>query len=410
MRPWLPTLALLAACAPPPDGSGDTDDTAVDTDGPDDTDDTDAAETDVPDDGPVDVVVAQGRDALDPELLADPALVVWQDPRTSVAWLAEILPSGQWRPADGAGLELGQAVPMQGTATAPATYNGPEWGERGAAVYFTQADDEGFNAVARYARGSGAAVRLSGGDGVHRSGAIPQLWPAGDRTAVLYFRGELADVDLAWRWIDEAVDRPFPGVGSIDPTPRWIPGEDAIAVLVEDDDGWAQVGRYDLAGDTVVPLTSDEGHKADPFLTADPAGGRVLTAAVADTLPDRLEDLVPSRIAVYREGPDGFARERTIGVEDLVGGGPYAHTSVEPFVADGRVWVSFVATPSTSRSDPTHVFVASVDGADLVQVTEGTLTRADPEVVVIGGEALLVYTERRGGRSNRLHVVRGFLP
>lgn len=97
-------------------------------------------------------------------------------------------------------------------------------------------------------------------------------------------------------------------------------------------------------------------------------------------------------------------------MEDTLGGGPYAHTSVEPFVYQGQVWVSFVAVAGATRSVPSQVYVASIDGAEVIQVTHGTAARGDPEVVVLDGHALLYYTEHRAGSSARVHVVRNFMP
>jgi hypothetical protein len=405
MRPWWASAVLAVGCAHG-DGATDTDvDTTADTDPL----DTDAADTDA--NGPFDAGVALGNDAIDPEFFADLKMVIWQDPNTSKAWAATVVPeSGQWLPGDGRGLKLGNAASMSGSATAPPTYNGPEWGDSGDSIFFTMADADGFNQVARFARGSGTASLLTGGDQIHRNGVIPQLHPAGDRAAMLFFRGELADLDFAWRWLDDTVDHSFTGATSADPTPRWMPGEDAIGVLVADDAGFAQVARYDIHTEQTTMLTTDEGYKSDPFISDDPAGGRLLTVDVSETVPPQINDLVPTRIAVYREGVDGWTRQVTFGVEDTLGGGPYAHTSLEPFVYEGQVWVSFVAVPGVSRSTPSQVYVASIDGSQIIQVTHGTAARGDPEVLVLDGHALLYYTEHRAGVSARVHVVRDFMP
>jgi hypothetical protein len=405
MRAWWLSAALVVGCARGDDAADTDADASDDSDAP----DTDLADTDAG--GPFDAGVALGNDAIDPEFFADLQMVVWQDPTTSKAWAANVVPeTGQWLPGDGRGLKLGNAAPMTGSATAPPTYNGPEWGDSGDSIFFTMVDDQGYNQAARWARGSGTASLLTGGDRIHRNGVIPQLHPAGDRAAMLFFRGELADLDFAWRWLDDTVDHPFTGATSADPTPRWIPGEDAIGVLVADEAGFAQVARYDLHTEQTTLLTTDEGYKSDPFITHDPAGGRLLTVDVSETVPPQINDLVPTRIAVYREGPDGWTRQVTFGVEDTLGGGPYAHTSLEPFVYEGHVWVSFVAVPGAERSVPSQVFVASIDGSQMIQVTRGTAARGDPEVVVLDGHALLYYTEHRSGGSTRVRVVRDFMP
>lgn len=404
MRVWLVFLVGLAGCAGPDDGGADTDDSDPPV-----APDTDAPDTDVS--APTDRLVAGGQDAIDPEFFPGLGLVVWQDPDTSRAWLAEVVAeTGLWKPVDGQGLLLGKAAPMAGTATAPPTYNGPEWGDSGDSIFFTMVDDGGFNQIARFQRGTGVATRLTGGDGVHRNGVIPQLRPGGDRAAMLYFQGALEDLTFAWRWIDDTVDHPFAGATSADPTPRWIPGEDAIAVLTADEAGLAQVGRYDITSGLVTQLTHDDGYKSDPFFSDDPAGGRLLTVGVSDTVPDKINDLVPTRVAVYREGTDGWTRDVIFGIEDTLGGGPYAHTSLEPFVYEGQVWVSFVAVPGASRALPSQVYVASADGSQIVQVTRGTAARGDPEVVVQDGHALLYYTEHRTGGAAKVHVVRDFMP
>lgn len=305
MRAWCASVAVLVGCA----GGGNVDPSDTDAVSAADTDvgDTDRADTDVS--GPIDAGVALGHDAIDPEFFADLKMVVWQDPVTSKAWAATVVAeSGQWVPGDGKGLKLGNAASMTGSATAPPTYNGPEWGDSGDSIFFTMADADGFNQVARFARGAGTATLLTGGDQIHRNGVIPQLHPAGDRAAMLFFRGELANLDFAWRWLDDTVDHPFVGATSADPTPRWIPGDDAIAVLVADDAGFAQVARYDIHTEQTTLLTTDDGYKSDPFVSDDPAGGRLLTVDVSETVPPQINDLVPTRIAVYREGVDGRSR------------------------------------------------------------------------------------------------------
>lgn len=135
----------------------------------------------------------------------------------------------------------------------------------------------------------------------------------------------------------------------------------------------------------------------------------MLTTGVSDTVPDVVTDLVPARIAVYHEVDGKFVRQVTFGVEETYGGGPYAHGSIEPFLVDGELWVSFVAIAGVARSTPCHVYVARADGTDVTQVTRALASRGDPEVVVIDGEPLLYYSDRSGSFT-RVRVVRRFLP
>jgi hypothetical protein len=382
---------------------GHTDDT---TPLPDDTDDTDTDATPFPD-----VVVMPGQQTIDPELWADPALVTWQSPITDEIWVAALDPTtGGWKAGARERLDLGLGAPITDDGDRPGTLNGPEFGDGGRMIFYTGIAEDASNQIVVWEQGGGKRF-LTPADGVHRSGALAQLEPGGDRVAYLYFRGRFQDLDFVWRWVDDDEEHPFASSQSSDPTPRWIPGEDAFAFLRDDDDGNAQIWRYALADGAITQLTFDDGDKTDPFIVPDPAGGpRILAGTTMDEAPPDLGTLVPNRLAVYRESGDRFEPVRTIAIEDFVGGGPYTVLSPEPFVLGDEVWVSFTATTTTRRGGPGQVYVANTDGSQVIQLTVGEgKTRSDPETVVVNGRAFLYYTERVAGTLTT-HLVRDFLP
>lgn len=177
---------------------------------------------------------------------------------------------------------------------------------------------------------------------------------------------------------------------------RFVPGEYAL-IYSRAVGGFQQLIWYGLRNREETVITDTPIHKVLPFAIKAPefGGDIVITASETDNIDER--GFFDS-IGVYREidGEWKLIKRIASPSEKLRG----VH-SVEPFVFDGKSYVSFLVLNAISRDEgerkaDAEVWIASLDPEDgLLRKVSGSakLKRSDPESLVTENEVFIYYTE-----------------
>lgn len=177
---------------------------------------------------------------------------------------------------------------------------------------------------------------------------------------------------------------------------RFVPGRFSI-IYSREIDGFHQLVWNDLGRSTETVLTSSPVHKLLPFAINAPefGGDVVITAPETTNINERG---FFNAIGVYREidGIWTLIKRITSPSEKLKG----VH-SAEPFVFDGRSYVSFLVLNAVSRDEGerknnAEVWIASLDPDDhMLRKVSGNarIKRSDPESLVTEDEVFIYYTE-----------------
>jgi hypothetical protein len=223
-----------------------------------------------------------------------------------------------------------------------------------------------------------------------------------------YTIGTRQNRDQANAWME--LDPPYSG----DRLPegaqagRFVPGQFSI-VYSREIDGFLQLIWHDLRTKEETVLTDSPIHKVLPFaINAPEFGGEVLiTAPETGNINERGYF---TSIGVYREvnGVWTLIKRITSSSKKLRG----VH-SAEPFVFDGRSYVSFLVLnaidrESGARKDNAEVWIASLDPEDnLLRKVSGIarIKRSDPESLVTENEVFIYYTEI-AKKSHKQHRTR----
>lgn len=189
---------------------------------------------------------------------------------------------------------------------------------------------------------------------------------------------------------------------------RFIPGKFSI-IYSRDKSGFQQLVWYDLARKDEVVLTDSLIHKVVPFAINAPefGGDVVITASETDNIDER--GFFDS-IGVYREIGGKWTLIKRITSPSAVLRGVH---SAEPFVFDGRSYVSFLVLNAVDRNEgdrktDAEVWIASLDPEDhLLRKVSGKnrIKRSDPESLVTENEVFIYYTEITGN-SYKQHRTR----
>lgn len=316
--------------------------------------------------------------------------VAWGDQDNNL-WLADVDPStGRFIPEDGRGRFLGEAGPVL------RTQNVSDWAlsQEGPSVHFTGYDENGVFQMYRTFIEEGSPIREQITFGARpRYAAFPSRDPQDPVARILYLKALNMDTTYTvfgefWKYEDQPDNTeqqlPGPQVSDTD-APRWIPGEQAVATKVVLDNGEQQAARYDiLSGETTV-LTQTPGIKRETwFFNAPEYGGEQLFYTIVGNEVVEVQRQIEGewtpirRITIPKEGDEDI---------ELL--------SPEPFAFQGRTYIMTSASSGNRYSDPSDMWVLSIDGAFKQRCNpEANIRRLAPEVFVseAAGTVFLSYT------------------
>lgn len=335
-----------------------------------------------------------------PDAELDPVTgrITWQDLAGDEVWVAEIDPlSGSVRPPNG----RGQLIDVD-VAPISLGKNGPEWALGGAGPYVLYSRLDGPDPTVHRAQevfGRWRTLQIPGSEGERAPfGAMDPADPDPVYRAVV---GDVTSphLQVVWREIEN------PSVSGVAPvallSAKWLPQEDAfVGLMLPPGEDRQQVGLYDLASGTVTQLTSGPTYKDTPFVWRAPelGGERVL---VVTRGPERR---VQTELVLHRE--DGGAWSE-LAVIPAPPAWPYV-LSPEPFVWNGRSYISFLASREADTADNAEatVWFVSLDDNPLVlrrvSPADGQ-ERKDPEPFLVPGAQPRIYWADLDGRQRWLH-------
>ncbi len=306
--------------------------------------------------------------------------VAWGDQNDEI-WLADVDPfTGRFIPEDGRGQFLGEGGPVL------QTQNVSDWALslQGPAVHFTGFDDDGIFQMYRTFIEEGSPIReqITGGfDNRPRYAAFPSRDPQDPVARILYLRAFSMDTTYTvfgeyWKFEDQPDNTEFqlpgPQVSDTD-APRWIPGEQAVATKVVLEGDEQQAARYDIiTGETTV-LTQTPGVKRETwFFFAPEYGGEQLFYTVVGNEVLEVQRQIEGEWTPIRRIT--IPKEESQDVELL---------SPEPFAFRGRTYVMTSASDGNRYTEPSDMWVLSIDGAFKQRCSSNLpLLRLAPEVFV----------------------------
>lgn len=338
------------------------------------------------------VVTPAGESWFDPEVLAvdGQAWMTWQDGSGGV-WLAELsLVDGSIRP--------GTTVQVASDgASMRDTFNGPELGldAGGVSVWYTAATPDGQQ-VAKAEIGSDGPTSVELMTGVGYVGPLPSRRPDAAVTRLVALRRPPGFGTAVW------FDETAPEAEAVELVAieergggdaRWVAGTGLVTVAGALGSG-AAVELVDTDSGEVVEIGARvDGGAENPYGWVDPATGRVWVLAVVGG----------AELVVWEVDDAGMPHERTrLASPDS----SHPHLgSPEPFLVDGRPWVSLTVTDEIQtvpgRTDQ-QVWLVPLDGGAPVRCDDGApavTTRVDPEVIVTAEQVLVYYYAWDGSRS-----------
>lgn len=325
------------------------------------------------------------RDAIDPELLPQEALMTYQNSRGAI--LLEHLD-----PATGSADPKEPRVVLDtGAANLRQTFNGPEFGydREGWSVFYTKAEGDVFQLWrARLVDGRPQAGPVFG-DGRHRQSVLASKGAEAASIRLIYLKGDLRDgafhwTDLAEPQRETRIVRAM-GVDS----PRWIDDTACFVFAEAEGPDRGQVKLHNTATGQTTVVSRDAGVKSFAYGWQAPEfGDEVLVLALVDG----------AAIGVWREtSPGSWERIQTLAPPPesrykVIG-------SPEPLVCAGRSYISAVikSEGGTMRFRDSEVWLFGVEAADAppyaerVDAADGERARSDPETLVAGNQ-IHVYT------------------
>ncbi len=318
--------------------------------------------------------------------------------------------TGQWH--------LGETEHLDdGLAPYDEVINGPEWvwSAEGSRIVYTKSRDGAWSIhSAKLEGGNWVAAPVEGAANGYRP--IGSKDPEGFAAMIKYSVETSTARDQADAWQD--LNPPFAG-GEIPESPnieagQWIPGQRRLIVsrLVG---SYYQLAVFDPDAGSLTNLTTDPSYKLVPYVINAPEFGNspVITAFEQKQFSDRGSY---DGIGVYREINGQWTRIKTIVSPDQ---NVSAVQSAEPFVMNGKTYVSFLALNppgafAKRRKAGSQVWIASIDPARpflrRVSGAESTIVRSDPEPFATELGAFIFYTQLKGGQRYIRLAETGLVP
>lgn len=372
-----------------------------DGDGIDDGFDLRPLDVDVPDAFvPQDVVVSDPTSSMpDPEFEEIDGQFVWQSNDGREGWTGHVdLMTGALVPTDGRGTLLS-------TELLPVSYakNGPEWTYTDQGPMLVMALDDGAgNGILHVARpdaGGWDVQMMPGADTQVAGGPLGSLDVGDPHPRVAgptLVQGRPA---IGWR---EIFDASRGGIVPIDFWfTRWIVGEPIVLGLTLDAQGFAQIVAYDTDQEVlrwVTAFSGEHAHTAYGWRAPD-LNDRLVIAIASGAERGR-----PTRLSLWINTPAGWTPYTDIPLPPAF---PFV-ASPEPFVVDGRSYVTYMAQREPGTTTSEQIWVASIDPTSgLVRRVSGDadLKRRDPEPFTLGVRPWIYYSEIRGGSKRVIHRV-----
>lgn len=317
-----------------------------------------------------------GANYIDPEVLPGEGLLTWQDDTGAILLGGVAMADARFRVSGGVEHRLDSGAWPVGE-----TFNGPEFGvdADGWSVFYTKANG-GLPALWRAGLEKGVAVAAPLTAGFRRQTVLASKDPAAVQTRLLFLRGDRDSGEVTWQ--DEDAPASETPLGFNDLGVRWIDGQRRFVRTAETGPAAGELVLVDTVTGASRQLTTDGGAKRFPYGFVDPLSGQLRVLALIDG---------DTRIGLWEDPGDGglFTPVRTLAVP---GGGGRSLGSPEPFVADGRSWVSFVVRDGVAGG-PAEVWLASTDGHAAWRCDDGEpeLARSDPETLVRDGQVSVFY-------------------
>lgn len=326
-------------------------------------------------------VSAPDADIYDPEFDPLTHRLAWQDRDGLEVWSADFDPcTGLVYPPDFEGHLVDRDVVTIGEAT-----NGPEWmyTDRGSELVYAKRFDGEPRIVRAWSEGAGWRTELV--PGAYGTGPFGTLIP-GDTNAKIRYRGG-PDQEDGW-WVEL-------GTGVVDTYGRlWRPSR------------WA----WDRSGDLLARVRADGAYQLAQFDTQTGSWSKLTDSAIdkgyifrwhAPELGESLIlsthlDGVDNAVAIYRDA-DGDGRWELYKRIPAPPGHPFV-ISAEPFVSNGRSYVSYLASRGTTNNANgiSQAWIASADPSDRfvrrVDDLPGDVVIKDPEPVVTSCGTWIYYT------------------
>ena len=311
-------------------------------------------------------------------------------------WIGYIDPvTGLYDPPDGRGELVDQGLIVGVTKIG----NGCEWvfTDKGPQIVYTKATGSTLRdrAIARAAVVNGQWVAGIMDNATASWGPIGSLDRGDPDPGVSYQKmlhpdvpGDLTRAVFVRSLDDPASEQMIPTTDELfTPGARWIPDTDSVIFTRPMPAGVVptrQVFSYDRITDTLTQLTDDDGEKYAAFMWNAPEyGGEPIFLALIN------ED----HLGIYRQINGVWTLYNVV---DPPPPAPNFIWSPEPFVFEGKSYITMIMSPSSdqqSRTIPTEAWVAGIDPANpfFRRISDDrVLVRKDPENVILKGRPPLV--------------------
>lgn len=328
----------------------------------------------------------------------------------------EILPGGDWMTYQSeGGIYLAALDPATGLFRTPGgrdilvdtnaarpieTFNGPEFGidANGWAVYYAKSDAGSVQLWRATLDASGQPHPTPLTSGARHQTQLVSRNASAPTTHVAAIQGNWQNGMAVW--FDAAAPERMYEITPIETgisSMRWVDQSFLLTYSQRTGSERGQVVLLDTATNMARTITADAGDKTDPYgWYAPDYGGDLLVLAVVDN----------TSIAVYRDlGGDHWERITTL--TPPAGSQFDFMSSAEPFVFNGRSYISVIikdATSNRERFTDSEVWLMAVGVDPAEQYAERCdsgevgLSRSDPEVY-LGDEHVFVYYNVIGGAS-----------
>jgi hypothetical protein len=320
----------------------------------------------------------------DPEFDQVGFLITWQDQNNQL-WVASVdSASGNFIPTSGQGQLLDT-----GLVAIRTTKNGPEWayGNQGSQIVYTKlVNNRPTLSGARWTGTRWETRTLQKGS--DRYGPLGSKNTRDATPRIVYKKIQGNRKLLTWREIDNPASEALVPRGLEFPSGRWVEGERSLIVRIKVG-GVRQCAKYDVDTGTMTQLTFDASDKKDAFMWKAPEFNNELVFFCRSD---------STHIPVYRKIGRRWTKIHTIKPPSIRA---YIN-SPEPFVYNGKSYISLVTLDDLDKKGPGEVWIAGIDPTVSFYrrvSASTTMTRKDPESFITTKGAFIYYAETNSNRA-----------